>query len=158
MMKTSIYACLVASAALFSPTATNAQDGPTYDETLSFLQQKVNVNWGENAYRFSAATRCNFRYEQWHPDGSHDYFSIDAQLLDPTRIEIIDNVVVAYFKDKRQGAQWTSISPKGEILFSKPHDWTSFDLFTFDEAINAPKAKSAFKHLIELCGGKGELF
>lgn len=156
MMKTSIYACLVAAAALLSPTSTIAQDGPTYDETLSFLQEKTNFQLGSGNWVLTEIVRCELKYENTNLDGSSFHSEVSLPSLDPSTVEADKSGISANLRQGEARVALFESTAEGEVQSDGTAD--IFWLHTFNPQTNAPKVKSALKHLIELCGGKGELF
>jgi hypothetical protein len=60
------YRTALACAILTSASPSLAQDGPSYEETLQFLEDKTNVQYGSapnySRYRLETRNHCELRY------------------------------------------------------------------------------------------------
>ena len=161
-------------------SAALAQSGPTYEDTLEYLQNKLAFSTNSSSYDLLELERCSLAYrnEQNHSDGSQvvNILAFDLQSLDPTEVSFngMLMVILNTREEERQiiiqrsltGAIATRSSCDLGVKRVLPSgiDECISDLDTFQMWVqaknenDAPRIKSAFEHIIQLCGGKGELF
>jgi hypothetical protein len=171
---------------LMSASASIAQGGPSYDETVQFIIQKsdnysraITVR-GDNAssggaiqYRFHEVRRCVFAvvgtgrgwYRAYGKRTVVDWDSeitIDFSTLDPSRAEFTDgngdNYVRVRSSDDSKNIRSQNVG-RGSNHYRNDFMDHFADIYVKDPAQrNGPKLEEAIKHLIRLCGGKEELF
>jgi hypothetical protein len=178
-----------------SASIAHAQDGPSYEETISFLTSKVNVTRNlsgdtYNTYRFEELERCVFSYasDQFMTDGPNGTqyttarrqvtsdVEIDFSELDPSSTEVSSGGIDVRTREGREvisyrtsfhPAFWDYAAASREDDVTCRSDGTCFErrayfdgasFNTFDASNNAPRVASALTHLIQICGGREELF
>lgn len=157
-----------------------AQSGPTYEDTLEYLQNKLTYSTNSSNYNLLELGRCSLAYrnEQDHSDGSRvvNIIAFDLQSLDPTEVSFNGMLmVILNTRDKERriviqrtitGAMASRSSCDLGVKRVLPSglDECKSDIDTYQTWVNAknendaPRVTSAFEHIIQLCGGKGELF
>jgi len=152
-------------------SASLAQGGPSYDETISFIERKANVSLNsyvasDTGIRHSASSsvsfpnRCVLEKEHLAKDNGEVVHRtvdrLDVSDLDPSRVEIVAGQINLYiFESRREVVSREWNEGRG---WSNDKYLNSIWLNTFDRETNLPKLQRAFVHLILLCGGQEELF
>ena len=153
------------------------------DETKNFIISKTQITWNSGAriqsLKFEGdtlvfETKDNTRklyYKNKHrftvPDNNK--YRIELKELDPDRIHLTDeNHLLLYVKEEREliKHEYIDYHFKPTKILRRPQLYaptkTSTQYYlsieTYNSSLDSPKCVKAFKHLIALCGGSGELF
>ena len=175
---------LIAWVALVGSVA-QAQDGPSYEETVGFLKKKIdvttNIHYQTLDFPENCVAQIQLRKRKYGESGAFTSTQT-AQLdtLDPSRIYSDDGIevgarerekVVQYrgewkFRSLSDIREWFQIiesqkgCSEGNLMC---HDTYLIDHFAISNVLppeedNKPRVVRALKHLIRLCGGEEELF
>lgn len=161
---TSIFASV-----FFTATSAQAQDGPSYEETIAFLQEKVNVQSSSHSQQIIEDKECEFSIviETLCCGASAGNTITSAFRLrdfDPSKVAFHDDEtrdfhteIVMRASKNNKVVDWSSAQPRHDTLQKRARQ-AIFRLVRPPSRDNGPRVVRALKHLIRLCGGKEELF
>jgi hypothetical protein len=169
---------------LASASAVFAQEGPSYEETLRFLNSKVDLNRGTSTNRLLENDRCDLvlritneaNYKGRRQDDLINHY-FDLSDLDPSRIFYEESsfrpgegLVWIHTKENRDLIiqeqifyRESSASPgytcqsSGECRSRISVSYIVIQTLPPNND-NGPRAARALQHLVRLCGGQEELF
>ena len=179
----------------------HAQDGPSYEETVRFLKEKLNTQSSSARYRFIELDRCIFRasiesnFSNWDLSTTNlsglsrfsqsDIFRIynsefNLENADLSRItsslEFFASVTIYPRPEatgvseyttfvrpdiaRRAGMIGSDATCDNSYCYSRPFTSRVFQLRGIPSPVhdNTPRVERAIRHLIQLCGGRGQLF
>lgn len=175
---TSFFASVFLAAA-----SAQAQDGPSYEETVKFIQNKVsNHNYDQNQ-KLNFPDRCIVvktvsatsysQTEGWVTVES----KVDLSTLDPSRVTLVDGGVAATARENRKVVTHEYIKrfnnhsdfdrnkvpsencARSRLTCSRLNKGPYISVYVIDPVQdNRPRMARALSHLIKLCGGTEELF
>lgn len=165
-----------------------AQEGPSYSETLQFLQSKLNTQSTQGSVRYSfsvsEAERCEIiastkdtetaRSNHWREIQTF----IDLAQLDPASVRSSNNdtQIIAVSTGRKDTIRITQFASRAYSLDVGYPEYPDSDCnsqgCSFEElspravlsgvlgptSDNGPRVVRALRHLIEICGGREELF
>lgn len=146
----------------------------TYQQTLEFLKDKLNVNEAPrhhspskldftSEFRLIEVSKCNFNYAKtfFFENGKIEtvYHYFRASEIDPTSINY-DNSSMFFNVIRRKKLIRVVSKFNFSHIYSGTQYMNSLAIFNVlpPRDVNIEKSVRAFRHLIKLCGGKGELF
>ena len=163
----------------------HALEGPSYDDTVSFLASKLNVSNNKYTQEISYPERCvmkvdyyarRFRKEDFLKFRS--IYLIPLEKMDPSNTptiharenkEVIEltgivtstkrNSIEKYYRDYGSDPDLSCDPKQLKCVWATDYDdYFWFSLVLSPEEDNNPRVLKAMSHLIRLCGGKEELF
>jgi hypothetical protein len=153
-----------------------AQDGPSYEETVAFIQSKLSsiayAADGQRSFHFFELNRCEFEYHDilnWRSANGtvnrENIYRVQLSSLDPSRVSIgrtndlygFRPVVLSTREGQRSiSSRYTPLSGCRDQNLCQAG---SENVFRMELVSSEPeRLQSAVSHLIRLCGGREELF
>lgn len=168
MKKLTCYAALI----LAISGSALAQEGPSYADTANFIINKVAVSGSSSRYSLRFPNQCvmEMQEENFWSNGSRSALnvrSVELRDLDPSRTEVSTSgsVTVAFFTRadvKKVTYLQRNFTKSGEFdpMFSSSgqHNVIFVRVLSAQDNENGNRVARAMRHLIEICGGKEELF
>ena len=160
--------CIIMAFVLASPAT--AQNSPSYDETVRFVTSKVAAVDGSVRFSLTFPNRCVMRTRDEHLRSSGSTSSLSVRSthlgeLDPSRIDVSSfKTVSLYTREdmKRVATSQRNFAKSGAFdptfSFSGGHNLIFIRVLSGQDNENGNRVARAMRHLIDICGGKEELF
>lgn len=154
---------LTAGAIITSASCALAQEGPNYAETTRFLQEKLNVENNHSWQSVSFPERCVFkkeRFDKTSPEYRH-IFSVHLSKMDPSKVYSRTDVGGGYVYFVTLKNLWVANATtykNGKVFKQSTTNSINLAPILDPDTENGPRVVKALSHLINLCGGKKELF
>lgn len=171
-MKRTVLSSLILIA---SASGSSGQDGPSYEETVAFISEKVGnyrdsyddglYNRYDWEYSVEISPQCKLRVVAemeggligGNPVDGREMQTVDLKLADPSTVSAGPDTV--YFETTSDAeVVHTENAGTGKYVRSQEFYKNSILIAGIGNAEVANRTAKAFEHLIRLCGGKEELF